>query len=96
MKKHEKTMGIFPRNDIFFVNILNILVGKHMHWKSENSNCFPKCSMFTLFNTNNTLFPSNQLEAGTKLFPAVFVKPTTSNMFQFELESIKVTKLYQS
>ncbi|KAM4598949.1 ryanodine receptor 2 [Fundulus diaphanus] len=30
-----------------------------------------------------------QLEAGTKLFPAVFVKPTTSNMFQFELESIK-------
>ncbi|KAM4729154.1 ryanodine receptor 2-like [Anableps anableps] len=30
-----------------------------------------------------------QLEAGTKLFPAVFVKPTTRNMFQFELESIK-------
>uniref|UniRef100_A0A3Q3G895 Ryanodine receptor 2b (cardiac) n=1 Tax=Labrus bergylta TaxID=56723 RepID=A0A3Q3G895_9LABR len=26
-----------------------------------------------------------QVEAGTKLFPAVFVKPTTSNMFQFEL-----------
>uniref|UniRef100_A0A087YKM4 Ryanodine receptor 2 n=1 Tax=Poecilia formosa TaxID=48698 RepID=A0A087YKM4_POEFO len=30
-----------------------------------------------------------QLEAGTKLFPAVFVKPTTTNMFQFELESIQ-------
>ncbi|XP_061645502.1 ryanodine receptor 2-like isoform X2 [Phyllopteryx taeniolatus] len=30
-----------------------------------------------------------QVEASTKLFPAVFVKPTTSNMFQFELGSIK-------
>ncbi|XP_015230090.1 PREDICTED: ryanodine receptor 2-like [Cyprinodon variegatus] len=30
-----------------------------------------------------------QVEAGTKLFPAVFVKPTTTNMFQFELESTK-------
>uniref|UniRef100_A0A3Q3MUI7 Ryanodine receptor 2b (cardiac) n=1 Tax=Mastacembelus armatus TaxID=205130 RepID=A0A3Q3MUI7_9TELE len=30
-----------------------------------------------------------QVEAGTKLFPAVFVKPTTSNMFQFELGRIK-------
>ncbi|XP_041802824.1 ryanodine receptor 2-like [Chelmon rostratus] len=30
-----------------------------------------------------------QVEASTKLFPAVFVKPTTSNMFQFEVGSIK-------
>ncbi|XP_074531886.1 ryanodine receptor 2 [Halichoeres trimaculatus] len=30
-----------------------------------------------------------QVEAGTKLFPAVFVKPTTCNMFQFELGQIK-------
>ncbi|XP_068597641.1 ryanodine receptor 2-like [Brachionichthys hirsutus] len=30
-----------------------------------------------------------QVEASTKLFPAVFVKPTTSTMFQFELGSIK-------
>nr|XP_057915111.1 ryanodine receptor 2 isoform X2 [Doryrhamphus excisus] len=30
-----------------------------------------------------------QVEAGTKLFPAVFIKPTTSNMFQFELGCIK-------
>uniref|UniRef100_A0A3Q3G5A2 Ryanodine receptor 2b (cardiac) n=1 Tax=Labrus bergylta TaxID=56723 RepID=A0A3Q3G5A2_9LABR len=30
-----------------------------------------------------------QVEAGTKLFPAVFVKPTTSNMFQFELGRVK-------
>ncbi|KAM9848015.1 LOW QUALITY PROTEIN: ryanodine receptor 2-like [Aulostomus maculatus] len=30
-----------------------------------------------------------QVEASTKLFPAVFVKPTTMNMFQFELGSIK-------
>ncbi len=34
-----------------------------------------------------------QVEAGTKLFPAVFVKPTTSNMFQFEVGRIKVQKL---
>ncbi|XP_054654360.1 ryanodine receptor 2 isoform X4 [Dunckerocampus dactyliophorus] len=32
-----------------------------------------------------------QVEAGTKLFPAVFIKPTTSNMFQFELGRIKNT-----
>ncbi|XP_068576132.1 ryanodine receptor 2 isoform X5 [Cebidichthys violaceus] len=30
-----------------------------------------------------------QVEASTKLFPAVFVKPTTSSMFQFELGPIK-------
>ncbi|KAM3606327.1 uncharacterized protein V6R79_014397 [Siganus canaliculatus] len=30
-----------------------------------------------------------QVEASTKLYPAVFVKPTTSNMFQFELGRIK-------
>ncbi|XP_041866038.1 ryanodine receptor 2 isoform X2 [Melanotaenia boesemani] len=30
-----------------------------------------------------------QVEASTKLFPAVFIKPTTSNMFQFELGRIK-------
>ncbi|KAA8583639.1 hypothetical protein FQN60_014847 [Etheostoma spectabile] len=30
-----------------------------------------------------------QVEASSKLFPAVFVKPTTSNMFQFELGHIK-------
>uniref|UniRef100_A0A3B3HPU3 Ryanodine receptor 2 n=1 Tax=Oryzias latipes TaxID=8090 RepID=A0A3B3HPU3_ORYLA len=30
-----------------------------------------------------------QVEAQTKLFPAVFVKPTTSNMFQFELGCVK-------
>ncbi|XP_070696712.1 ryanodine receptor 2 [Pempheris klunzingeri] len=30
-----------------------------------------------------------QVEASTKLFPAVFVKPTTSNMFQFQLGRIK-------
>ncbi|XP_039477547.1 ryanodine receptor 2 [Oreochromis aureus] len=30
-----------------------------------------------------------QVEASTKLFPAVFVKPTTKNMFQFELGRIK-------
>ncbi|XP_070398109.1 ryanodine receptor 2 isoform X1 [Nothobranchius furzeri] len=31
----------------------------------------------------------HQVEAGTKLFPAVFVKPSTSDMFQFEFEPIK-------
>uniref|UniRef100_A0A665VDB3 Ryanodine receptor 2b (cardiac) n=1 Tax=Echeneis naucrates TaxID=173247 RepID=A0A665VDB3_ECHNA len=30
-----------------------------------------------------------QVEASTKLFPAVFVKPTTTNMFQFELGRVK-------
>nr|XP_061794423.1 ryanodine receptor 2-like [Nerophis lumbriciformis] len=30
-----------------------------------------------------------QVEASTKLFPAVFIKPTTRNMFQFELGCIK-------
>nr|XP_043902413.1 ryanodine receptor 2-like [Solea senegalensis] len=30
-----------------------------------------------------------QVEASTKLFPAVFVKPTTSSMFQFQLGCIK-------
>ncbi|XP_047191096.1 ryanodine receptor 2-like isoform X3 [Scophthalmus maximus] len=30
-----------------------------------------------------------QVEASTKLFPAVFVKPTTSNMFQLELGCVK-------
>ncbi|XP_040906318.1 ryanodine receptor 2 [Toxotes jaculatrix] len=30
-----------------------------------------------------------QVEASTKLFPAVFVKPTTSHMFQFELGRVK-------
>ncbi|KAE8280778.1 Ryanodine receptor 2 [Larimichthys crocea] len=30
-----------------------------------------------------------QVEASTKLFPAVFVKPTTSTMFQFEMGCIK-------
>uniref|UniRef100_A0A3P9I4J1 Ryanodine receptor 2b (cardiac) n=1 Tax=Oryzias latipes TaxID=8090 RepID=A0A3P9I4J1_ORYLA len=30
-----------------------------------------------------------QVEAQTKLFPAVFVKPTTNNMFQFELGCVK-------
>ncbi|XP_034536962.1 ryanodine receptor 2 [Notolabrus celidotus] len=30
-----------------------------------------------------------QVEAGTKLFPAVFVEPTTCNMFQFELGRVK-------
>lgn len=38
-------------------------------------------------------FPANQVEASTKLFPAVFVKPTTKNMFQFELGRIKVIQL---
>lgn len=32
------------------------------------------------------------MEAGTKLFPAVFVKPTASYMFQFEFGRIKVEK----
>lgn len=36
------------------------------------------------------MFGNKQVEAGSKLFPAVFVKPTTSNMFQFELGRIKV------
>lgn len=36
---------------------------------------------------------ANQVEASTKLFPAVFVKPTTSNMFQFEVGRIKVEEL---
>ncbi|KAM9808663.1 ryanodine receptor 2 isoform 4-T4 [Syngnathus typhle] len=30
-----------------------------------------------------------QVEANTKLYPAVFIRPTTSNMFQFELGCIK-------
>ncbi|KAM9364976.1 ryanodine receptor 2 [Pholidichthys leucotaenia] len=30
-----------------------------------------------------------QVEAGTKLFPAVFVKPTTRNMYQFEFGCVK-------
>lgn len=36
------------------------------------------------------VFTTNQVEASTKLYPAVFVKPTTSNMFQFQVGSIKV------
>lgn len=36
------------------------------------------------------------MEANTKLFPAVFVKPTTSSMFQFELGSMKVSLNLQS
>lgn len=31
-----------------------------------------------------------QVEACTKLFPAVFVRPTTNSMFQFEFGCIKV------
>lgn len=31
-----------------------------------------------------------QVEACTKLFPAVFVRPTTNNVFQFEFGCIKV------
>ncbi|XP_061915089.1 ryanodine receptor 2-like isoform X1 [Entelurus aequoreus] len=30
-----------------------------------------------------------QVEAGTKLFPATFIQPTTSSMFQFQLGSMK-------
>jgi hypothetical protein len=30
------------------------------------------------------------VEPNTKLFPAVFVRPTSANLFQFELTKIKV------
>ena len=33
---------------------------------------------------------SDQVEPNTKLFPAVFVRPTSPNLFQFELAKIKV------
>ncbi|KTF86350.1 hypothetical protein cypCar_00008179 [Cyprinus carpio] len=35
-----------------------------------------------------------QVEPGTKLFPALFAKATSSNVFQFELGCIKVIDLY--
>lgn len=38
----------------------------------------------------NWTFCAAQVEASTKLFPAVFVKPTTSCMFQFEFGRVKV------
>lgn len=31
-----------------------------------------------------------QVEPNTKLFPAVFVRPTCANLFQFEFVKIKV------
>lgn len=33
-----------------------------------------------------------QVEPSTKLFPAVFVRPTSSSLFQFELGKIKVSE----
>ncbi|XP_062422699.1 ryanodine receptor 2 [Pungitius pungitius] len=41
--------------------------------------------MLTFTSSGMEMATFYQVEAGTKLFPAVFVKPTTSNMFQFEL-----------
>lgn len=34
-----------------------------------------------------------QVEPNTKLFPAVFVRPSSPNLFQFELAKIKVGPL---
>lgn len=34
------------------------------------------------------------MEPNTKLFPAVFVRPTSPNLFQFELAKIKVETLF--
>lgn len=39
---------------------------------------------------NILLFSLLQVEPNTKLFPAVFVRPTSPNLFQFELSKIKV------
>ena len=36
-----------------------------------------------------------QVESSTRLFPAVFIKPTSANMFQFELGRVKVHYLTQ-
>lgn len=33
----------------------------------------------------------NQVEPSTRLFPAVFAKANSSNVFQFELGRVKVT-----
>lgn len=40
--------------------------------------------------TSMLLFFLIQVEPNTKLFPAVFVRPTSPNLFQFELAKIKV------
>ncbi|XP_067466542.1 ryanodine receptor 2 isoform X2 [Thunnus thynnus] len=45
--------------------------------------------LLTFTSSGVEMFTFYQVEASTKLFPAVFVKPTTSNMFQFELGRIK-------
>ncbi|GAA6103169.1 ryanodine receptor 3 isoform X8 [Tachysurus ichikawai] len=42
------------------------------------------------FTVNGRELPTSyQVEPNTKLFPAVFVRPTSSNLFQFELTKIK-------
>ncbi|KAI7804180.1 putative ryanodine receptor 3-like [Triplophysa rosa] len=44
------------------------------------------------FSVNGKELPtSHQVEPSTKLFPAVFVRPTSSSLFQFELGKIKNT-----
>uniref|UniRef100_A0A672JJC7 Ryanodine receptor 2b (cardiac) n=1 Tax=Salarias fasciatus TaxID=181472 RepID=A0A672JJC7_SALFA len=45
--------------------------------------------LLTFTSNGVEMTPFYQVEASTKLFPAVFVKPTTTNMFQFELGRIK-------
>lgn len=40
------------------------------------------------------LFPVVQVEPNTKLFPAVFVRPSSPNLFQFELAKIKVGSFF--
>ncbi|XP_058255381.1 ryanodine receptor 3 isoform X6 [Hemibagrus wyckioides] len=43
-----------------------------------------------VFTVNGRELPTSyQVEPNTKLFPAVFVRPTSSNLFQFELTKIK-------
>lgn len=37
-----------------------------------------------------------QVEPNTKLFPAVFVRPTCANLFQFEFNKIKVCLFFYS
>uniref|UniRef100_A0A3Q3BKC1 Ryanodine receptor 3 n=1 Tax=Kryptolebias marmoratus TaxID=37003 RepID=A0A3Q3BKC1_KRYMA len=45
---------------------------------------------FVSFTANGTELPTAyQVEPNTKLFPAVFVRPTSSNLFQFEFVKIK-------
>lgn len=52
--------------------------------------CPPGCYIeFKYKVCKGAMFPF-QVEPNTKLFPAVFVRPTSANLFQFEYVKIKV------